>query len=139
MNQSIATSRPRVVFYARIGREQDGEGFFAQQCRCGEFAAARGWDVAASFADVGSSADAHRPGLDALSAFVELAAVSAVVVTSWDRLTRQAHVLTQLVERWAAIGVSASVVDPVGGYVQRLRAALAESHHRAVSRSGAKR
>lgn len=74
-----------------------GLGLGAQQASVRAFAVAQGWTLVAEYGDIASGKDDRRPGFQA--ALARCRQFGAVLVGAWfDRITRRAHTLSQLLE-----------------------------------------
>lgn len=88
----------RVAIYTRVSTREQSDAMQTRELRA--FAAARGWEIAGEFSDVGwSGARERRPGLDALMAAARQRRIDAVLVWRFDRFARSTrHLLAALAE-----------------------------------------
>ena len=75
MNQ-ISPPITKAIIYCRVsskGQETDGHGLESQETRCRQYAAAKGYEVVATFPDTitGSGDFMKRPGMVSLLAFLD--------------------------------------------------------------------
>ena len=104
----------RAFTYARYSTDRQTEASIAdQQRRCHEYAAARGWSIAADFVDEGISGGAlgNRPGVQAVLA--ELASGDVLLLADLSRLSRSQE-LAPILERLRFRGVR--VLGVLDGY-----------------------
>ena len=109
---------------------QSGLGLEAQQASVRAFVAAQGWMLVAEFSDIASGKDDHRPGFQAaLTRCRQLGAVLAAA--RLDRITRRAHMLSQLLED----GFSIRAADMPGAddLMMRIYAAMAQKERELIS------
>lgn len=83
--------KKRGVIYARVSTVEQGQGYSlpTQLDSCRDYAAQRGYLVAAEFTDMHTGTEIDRPGLNQLYQFVEKNTVDVVIVHDLDRLSRE--------------------------------------------------
>lgn len=94
MNQILPTIT-KAIIYCRVsskGQETDGHGLESQETRCRQYAAAKGYEVVATFPDTitGSGDFMKRPGMVSLLAFLDSESDEDVIVI-FDDLKRYAR------------------------------------------------
>jgi hypothetical protein len=104
LEQAVTRTAIRCAVYARVSTPK--QTVSSQQAELRAYVAAHGgWSVAGEYADVGTGASAFRPGLRDLLALVDAGAVDIVLVTSYDRLSRDYAQHLALLERLRTAGV----------------------------------
>lgn len=141
MKHSNNTDRVRAVIYVRQSKRREDDSAAspeAQREKCAALIAAKGWDLAGVFPDVGRSGwdpKVQRPGFDEMMAAVRAGQVDAVVVFALSRLTRQGAMEAMRIEeelrRHGVLLVSVSepfldTSSPIGVAIFGLIAALAK-------------
>ena len=116
-------------------QRQSGLGLEAQRASVRAYVAAHGWTLVAEHEAVASGKDDRRPGFQAASA--RCRPLGAVLVAArLDRITRRAHMLSQLLEE----GVAIRAADMPGKERElisaRTRAALAAAKARGTVLGG---
>jgi DNA invertase Pin-like site-specific DNA recombinase len=109
---------------------QSGLGLEAQQASIRAFVEAQGWTLVAEYSDVACGKDDCRPGFQAaLARCRQLGAV--LVAARLDRITRRAHMLSQLLED----GYSVRAADMPGAddLMMRIYAAMAQKERELIS------
>ena len=121
----------RAALYARYSSDRQNERSIEDQLAvCRRHAAARGWDVVATFSDaaISGAAMANRPGLQALLTSAGAGVFDLVMVEDEDRLARnlehQAHVFNRLKLHGVAIATLGS--DKIGILEVGLKGVMAE-------------
>ncbi len=96
----------KVALYARVSTAHNGQSPEMQLNELREYAARRGWQVAAEFVDVGiSGSKERRPQLDLLMAACRKRQVDAVVVYRYDRFARSLRQLVNALAEFDALGI----------------------------------
>jgi DNA invertase Pin-like site-specific DNA recombinase len=97
--------RPRrVALYTRVSTLEQTTALQVDEAT--RMIAARGWELACAFEDVGiSGAKGRRPGLDALLDATKKRRVDVVVVWRADRLFRSVHHMVATLADFSAVGV----------------------------------
>ena len=130
-----------VIAYTRVSTDEQaasGLGLDAQESSITSAVAARGWDIAHMFTDIGSGKDLRRPALtDALE---RLDREGGVLVTAkLDRLSRSVLDFAGLAERarkagWSiiALDVDVDTTTPTGELVANISACVAQWERRII-------
>ena len=126
------TERYAVGLYrvSTVEQGHSGLGLEAQQASVRAFVVAQGWTLVAEFSDVASGKDDRRPGFQ--SALTRCRQLDAVLVAArLDRITRRAHMLSQLLED----GYSIRAADMPGAddLMMRIHAAMAQKERELIS------
>lgn len=132
MRAGPTSTRYAVGLYrvSTVEQGQSGLGLEAQQASVRAFVAAQGWALVAEFSDIASGKDDRRPGFQAaLARCRQLGAV--LVAARLDRITRRAHMLSQLLED----GYSVRAADMPGAddLMMRIYAAMAQKERELIS------
>lgn len=122
----------RTAIYTRVSTIQQSDEMQRRELRT--FAAARGWDIAGEFSDVGwSGAKERRPGLDALMAAARKRQLDTVLVWRFDRFARSTRHLLSALEEFRALGVgfisyqeSVDTSSPLGEAMFTIISAIAQ-------------
>ena len=128
----VTTQRYAVGLY-RVSTAEPGNsglGLEAQQASVRAFVASQGWTLVAEFSDIASGKDDRRPGFQAaLTRCRQLGAL--LVAARLDRITRRAHMLSQLLED----GYSVRAADMPGAddLMMRIYAAMAQKERELIS------
>jgi DNA invertase Pin-like site-specific DNA recombinase len=93
----------------------DASALIEQEARCRAYAATRGWEVVAVWADAASGLSPDRPGLRALRAAMATNRVEAVVATDAPRFGRDAASLARLDTEAEAAGVELAIAYGAAG------------------------
>ena len=130
----LGAQAPRLaVGLIRVSTAEQGNsglGLEAQQASIRSFVAAQGWALVAEYSDVASGKDDRRPGFQA--ALARCRQLDAVLVAArLDRITRRAHMLSQLLED----GISIRAADMPGAddLMLRIYAAMAQKERELIS------
>jgi len=132
MSPRTPNTRHAVGLYrvSTVEQGQSGLGLEAQQASVRAFVAAQGWTLVAEYSDVASGKDDPRTGFQA--ALVRCRQLGAVLVAArLDRITRRAHMLSQLLEE----GTSVRAPDMPGAddLMMRIYAAMAQKERELIS------
>jgi DNA invertase Pin-like site-specific DNA recombinase len=125
------------VYYRVSTAEQglSGLGLTVQESTVQAFAAARGWRIVAAFTDVASGTSDARPGYQA--ALAKCRRMGALLIaTRLDRITRQAHSVSALLEEGIRPRTAAMAQRERELISERTKAALAAAKARGVQRGG---
>jgi putative DNA-invertase from lambdoid prophage Rac len=122
----------RAAIYARVSTTD--QRLDSQQDELRRYVTARGWTLAAEFADHGvSGVHDRRPGLDELMTLARRRQVDAVVVPAFDRFARSVRHLLGALDEFQALGVQfvslreqIDTSTPLGRMVFVVVAAVAE-------------
>lgn len=130
----------RVVAYCRVSTNQQQNSLDAQQKLIQAQAAVKGMEVDEFIVDEDEfSGDLDRPGVQRVIKLVNSRAVSAVIVTRLDRLTRSTRDAITLIELFAKKGVALVSINEnldtesaVGRFVVRMMASIAELERESI-------
>ena len=95
----------KVALYARVSRQDKGQTNENQLLKLRAFAAGRGYEVVAEYADEASGASPSRPGLEKLSKDAYGHRFDVVLVVRLDRLARSTRHLLNLLSDFHGFGV----------------------------------
>ncbi len=96
----------RVAIYARVSTTNHGQDVGLQTRELGQFAEARGWNVAGEYVDAGvSGAKDSRPELNRLMADAHKRRFDVVCVWRFDRFARSVSHLLRALETFKALGI----------------------------------
>src|ERR1700692_476368 len=96
----------KVGVYARVSTVGHGQSCDMQLLELRHYAAARGWEIAGEYVDVGvSGTKERRPELDRLMADAHRRRFDAVVVWKFDRFARSVSHLLRALETFKAQGI----------------------------------
>ena len=99
-------SRPlRAVLYARVSTQHNGQNPEMQLRELREYAARRGWTIAAEYVESISSAKERRPELEKLLTECRKRKFDAVVVYRYDRFARSLRQLVNALDEFRALGI----------------------------------
>lgn len=131
------------VGYVRVSTAEQattGWSLDAQRRRVEAYCEAKGWPVAAIYADEGVSAVKHRPAWEQLLTDVLADGVTHVVGLKLDRFGRSAKQLLDMYEAFEAKGVALVCIEdnidtstPVGRLMRTVLAAVAEFERDLIS------
>lgn len=95
----------RAAIYTRVSTAQQSDDMQKRELRA--YAAARRWEIAGEFSDLGwSGARQHRPGLDALMAAARRRQLDCILVWRFDRFARSTRHLLAALEEFRSLGVA---------------------------------
>ncbi|SRR6266566_1417076 len=123
----------RVVIYGRVSTKH-GQDISMQTRELEQFAAARGWNMADSYLDIGiCGAKDRRPELDRLMADAHRRKFDVVIVWKFDRFARSVSHLLRALETFNALGIAfvslseqMDTTTPAGKMVFTVLGAVAE-------------
>ena len=96
----------RVAIYARVSTTNHGQDVSMQTRELGQFADARGWQVAGEYIDAGvRGAKDSRPALNRLMADAHKRRFDVVCVWRFDRFARSVSHLLRALETFRALGI----------------------------------
>jgi DNA invertase Pin-like site-specific DNA recombinase len=96
----------KVGVYARVSTVGHGQSCDMQLLELRHYAAARGWEIAGEYVDVGvSGTKERRPELDRLMADAHRRRFDAVIVWKFDRFARSVSHLLRALETFRAQGI----------------------------------
>jgi len=96
----------KVGVYARVSTVGHGQSCDMQLLELRHYAAARGWEIAGEYVDVGvSGTKERRPELDRLMADAHRRRFDAVIVWKFDRFARSVSHLLRALETFRALGI----------------------------------
>ena len=125
-------ARYAVALYRVSTAEQghSGLGVEAQQASVRAFVAAQDWTLIEEFSDIASGKDDRRPGFRAaLARCRQLGAT--LVAARLDRITRRAHMLSQLLED--GYSIRAAAMPGADDLMIRIYAAMAQKERELIS------
>lgn len=140
----VPTGGCRVALYLRVSTDkqaQDGHGLDAQRTRLDEFASDKGLEVMEVIVDEGMSGKTlDRPGMKRIIELADAGAISAVIVTKADRISRSLRDLLNLGAELEARGVALVTADeaidtttPLGKAMAQMRGVFAELERGMIS------
>jgi site-specific DNA recombinase len=107
----------RAVLYSRVSTQMqadEGVSLAAQEDMARRVCAERGWDLVATYTDVMSGRDDHRPQLLQMEADAKARRFKVVLVYRTDRLARRIVRLFKVLENFEAVGVDlVSLTEPL--------------------------
>lgn len=132
-----APERRKAVIYCRVAStlaETRSDAFVSQETLCREYAGSRGYEVVEMFCDISSGANATRPGLNEMLAFLgkQRPERYVVIVDDISRLARGVEVFVQLRTAFRDAGADlesptfAFEQSPGGVFAETLLASLAQ-------------
>lgn len=133
----------RAVGYIRVSttdQAETGHSLDAQRRRIEAYCAARGWELAETYADEGKSAMKKRPAFEQMVADVLADGVSHIVAIKLDRLGRSAKQLLDFYDQLESKGVGIVTIDDgidtstaIGRMFRTIVAAFAEFERERIS------
>ena len=111
----------KAALYLRSAAHND-DAIEEQRRLCGEYAAARGWRIVATFLDNGASdVRADRPGLQALRQYVREERPTVVLVTEVARIARDLETLNDFLDFCVDHGMEIACVTGPAALLDRSR------------------
>src|ERR1700739_4795988 len=102
----MTNNASRVAIYARVSTTNHGQDAGMQHGEMGQFAEARGWQIAGEYTDAGvSGAKDSRPELNRLMADAHKRRFDIVCVWRFDRFARSVSHLLRALETFKALGI----------------------------------